>query len=73
MKTKILTGMLALISAAALLTGCSTTNQGGQGSDTEYGGGSGSSQPVSGPNGSISPSNPFGLGTGTGLTAVPPN
>jgi hypothetical protein len=68
MKTKIVTSILAVIGAAALLTGCSTANQGGLGSDTEYGGGAGSSQPVSGPNGSISPSNPFGLGTGTGLT-----
>lgn len=69
MKTKIMTGILALISAAALLTGCSTANQGAMGSDTEYGGGVASGGPASGPNGSFSRTNPFGLGVGTGATA----
>jgi hypothetical protein len=66
MKTKMIKGLLVLMGAATLLlAGCSSTNQGGAGGDTMYGAGEG------GPNGSTSPTNPFGLGTGTGPTPVP--
>lgn len=62
MKTKIAKLVLVLLGSAALVTGCTTANQGGSGGDTMYGAGSG------GANGSISPGNPFGMSTGTGLT-----
>jgi hypothetical protein len=62
MKTKIVKLLLVLIGSAALVTGCSTANQGGAGGDTMYGAGEG------GNNGSVSPTNPFGLETGTGIT-----
>jgi hypothetical protein len=65
MKTRIVTLLLILLGSAALVTGCSTANQGGAGGDTMYGAGEG------GPNGSVSPTNPFGLGTGTGPTPIP--
>jgi hypothetical protein len=72
MKTKLIKGMLVLIGAAALLTGCSSTNQGAAGSDTMYGAGAGGpNAAASGPNGSVSRNNPLGLGTGVGLTSVP--
>lgn len=69
MKIKIMTGVLGLITAATLLTGCSTANKGAMGSDTEIGAGTAAGGPPSGPNGSVSRSNPFGLGVGTGATA----
>jgi len=62
MKTKIVKLLLVLLGSAALVTGCSTANQGGAGGDTMYGAGAG------GANGSVSPTNPFGLETGTGIT-----
>lgn len=63
MKTKFLKGLLVLLGAALLVTGCTTANQGGGSfNETQYNEGAG------GPNGSVSPSNPFGLGTGTGMT-----
>jgi|HubBroStandDraft_6_1064221.scaffolds.fasta_scaffold218126_2 hypothetical protein len=67
MKTKLVKALLVLMGAGTLLVaGCSSTsNQGAAGGDTMYGAGEG------GANGSVSPTNPFGLGTGTGMTAIP--
>jgi hypothetical protein len=65
-------------SLAGLLVGCATTDEGGMGNQSQSAVSSGDSQgsfssaPVpaspTGPNGSISPGNPFGFDTGTGLT-----
>ncbi len=68
----------ALGSLATLLVGCATTDEGGMGNQSQsavYSAnslGSFGSAPMpatpTGPNGSISPGNPFGFDTGTGLT-----
>lgn len=72
MKTKMTKVLLVMIGSVGLLAaGCSTTsNQGAMGNETQYGGGSGSgpAQVATGANGSISPSNPFGINSGIGLT-----
>lgn len=71
MKTKVVKGLLALIGAATLLAGCAS-NQGGEGNETQYGGGAGGNTPTAngngGANGTISRTNPFGFGTGSGIT-----
>jgi hypothetical protein len=56
--------LLVLLGAAALLAGCQTADNSGAG------GMGNANQPQfgQGPNGSQSPQNPFGVGTGTGLT-----
>jgi hypothetical protein len=70
MKTKWIKSLLAAVGAAALLVGCSTSNQGGMGNETQYGGGFGAGYAAGdgGANGSFSHTNPLGLGIGTGIT-----
>ena len=56
--TRILKALLLLAATSVLLVGCAT-GEGGMGNDSQRG---------SGPNGMISPANPFGLGTGPGMS-----
>jgi predicted small secreted protein len=56
---RIFKAFLALVATAVLLAGCAT-GEGGMGSDSQMTG--------SGPNGYISPGNPFGIGTGPGMS-----
>jgi hypothetical protein len=64
MKTKILKSLVILVGMVALVSGCSTSNQGGASDATQFGAGS----PNTGAGGSQSRSNPLGLDTGTGMT-----
>jgi hypothetical protein len=70
MKSPMLKPILMLLGAAALLAGCATQDRGALGNDSETTYLSGSTEPpvITGPNGSVSPGNPFGLGSGTGMT-----
>jgi hypothetical protein len=70
--------ILIVISAGLLLVGCATSdkNSGGMGNDSQYSTGSSqntpaaNAQPMNGADGSVSRSNPFGLGSGSGLTSA---
>jgi hypothetical protein len=72
MKTRITTSLLAMAGSVALLvTGCSTSNKGATGSDTQYGAGTGGGGPTpvyTGSDGSVSRTNPFGIADGSGIT-----
>ena len=69
---KLIKNILVLASAGLLMVGCASENHnsGAMGNGAESGSGynQSTSQPENGADGSVSPSNPLGLNSGTGIT-----